>query len=151
MTWLLMVLHGCRRAVKTFTFQNKIETSPFQDEVIPPAVRGTPASQWFWATFSYVNPLHARSLQECGLMCRGGAGSVGWKCLTAACVERGGVSQKEHVVNSLDCRAVLFWFFFSVWWQPWIWDRYTTDSILGENKDLLSMASPEECSIFWPH
>lgn len=39
----------------------------------------------------------------------------GWKCWlkvsdSSVCVERGGVSQKEHVVNSLDCHAVLFCF-----------------------------------------
>lgn len=131
---------------KTLTFKNKFENIS-QDEVIPAAVRATAASHWFWATFSYVNPLHVRLLLECGLMCRGGAGSVGWKCLTA---ERGGVSQREHVVSSLDCHAVFFVVvFFPVWLQPRIWDRYSTDSILGENKDSLSMDSPEECSIFF--
>lgn len=49
---------------------------------------------------------------------------------------------------SIHWIVMQFCFFFPVWLQPWMWDEYTTDSILGENKDPLSMASPEECSIF---
>lgn len=143
----IKVLHRCRSAVKTVSFQNIIERSPLCDEVIPPAVRGTPASQSFWATFSYVNPLHVCSLWECGLMCRAGAGSVAWKCLTAACVERGGVSQKEHVLHSLDCHAVLFCFF-PVWLQSWIYNwQHTGREIKILSPWLLLRNAP----IFRPH